>query len=574
MHSTLLLFLGALSSLELSPSPAFLTVQSAEESPLELLNHKALQVTVQRLANEFPELITVLPVGNSRAGRKIDALRLAAGTGNPSILVVANLEGPLAYTSSIVLEEVRALASAYGQDEQITKLLDSTSFYFVPRANPDAAEARFESPLMEMSASGHAIDNDRDGRMGEDSPSDVNGDGFVTWMRVPDPEGEWVSDQTDERILVKAEAEHGEQGKWKLMREAGDPDADEQAGEDPEFDAVVNKNFPARWQEHSADGGLYATDEPEARALIEFVMAHKDISLVVTYGAQDNLVKAPKGIDDDAEATKRVPKKGVYESDAKLLSQLSKEHARITDSKARGDEEDGGSFQLWCYEHRGLLTLNSAVWSPSLDEEKKDEEDEGEDKDEEKAKEEDAERKPSDNAKLLASLESLEEEFERFLDWKSFEHPTLGTVEIGGFAPYAKVEPPVATLTGLADKEGEFLASLGEWLPRLEIAEFTTKDLGGGLLQVEATIVNNSRLPLVTRSAERNRAFTSVEIAITAPRGAKFLGGKERQFLRQLDALGGRAEYSWLITNVKGSIQLSVRSDRAGKATAAPTEVK
>lgn len=571
MHSTLLLFLGALSSPELSSTPPAITVQTDEARPreaLELHDHKDLQVAVQRLANEFPELITVLPIGNSRGGRKIDAVRVAAGMGNPSILVVANLDGPLAYTSSIVLEEARALSAAYGTDERVTQLLDSTTFYFVPRANPDAAEARFKNPLMEVEASGHAIDNDRDGRMGEDSPSDVNGDGFVSWMRVPAPEGEWVSDTTDARILVKADAAFGEQGKWKLMREAGDPDGDEQAGEDPEFDAIVNRNFPARWKEHTAEGGLYATDEPESRALIEFVMAHKDISLVVTYGEQDNLVEAPKGIDDDAKATLRVPKKGVYESDAKLLSQLSKEHARITESKARGNSEDHGSFQLWCYEHRGLLTLNSSIWSPSLDSPKEEEKEEGDEE------ESDEQRKPSDNAKLLASLEALEEDFQRFIEWKSFEHPTLGTVEIGGFAPYARIEPPTEMLAELAAKEGEFLVELGDWLPRLEIAECTFEDLGGGLLRVDATVVNNSRLPLVSRSAERNRAFTSVEVTLSTPRGAQFLGGKQREFLRELAPLGGRAEYSWLVTNVNGPIQLSVRSTHAGNATATPTEVK
>ncbi len=572
MHSTLLLFLGALSPSATSSPPEIIPVQKDEESTLELLDHKALQVAVQRLANEYPELITVLPVGNSRSGRKIDAIRIAAGSGNPSILVVANLDGPLAYTSSLALEEARTLASSYGEDERVTKLLDTTTFYFVPRANPDAAEARFENPLIEVTATGHAIDNDRDGRMGEDSPSDVNGDGFVSWMRVPDPEGEWVEDATDPRILVKADAERGEQGKWKLLREAGDPDGDEKAGEDPEFDAVVNRNFPARWEEHTADGGLYATDEPESRALIEFVLSHQDISLVVTYGEQDNLVKAPKGIADDAPARMRVPKKGVYESDAALIGQLAKEHARITESKARGNDKDNGSFQLWCYEHRGLLTLNSAVWSPTLEAPKADEEDEKTEEAEESKSED--EREASEDAKLLAGLDALEEDFTRFIEWKAFEHPTLGTIEVGGFAPYAKIEPPIEALAELARKEGEFLVELGAWLPRLEITDCTVKDLGGGLLQVEATIENNSRLPLVSRSGERNRMFTSVEVSVVAPRDAKFLAGSQRSFMRQLDELGGRKKYSWLISNANGPVQVSVRSTHAGAAIATPSEVK
>ena len=567
MHSTLLLFLGALGAPEASPQPEIARIQTDEESTLELLDHKSLQVAVQRLANEFPELITVLPVGNSRSGRKIDALRIAAGTGNPSVLVVANLDGPLAYTSSIALEEARMLASAYADDERVKTLLDTTTFYFIPRANPDAAEARFGRYLSEQQASGHGIDNDRDGRMGEDSPSDVDGDGFVAWMRVPDLEGEWTEDTTDPRVLVKADAKFGERGKWKLMREAGDPDGDELAGEDSEFDAAVNRNFPARWEAHTARGGLYATDEPETRALIEFVLAHDDISLVVTYGEQDNLVKPPKGIDDEAKANKRVPKKGVYNSDVALITVLSKEHARITESKARGSDDDAGSFQWWCYEHRGLLTLNSAVWSPSLEPIQLEE---GESKPEKS----DDEREPSDDARLLAGLEMLDEDFTRFIDWKSFEHPTLGKIEIGGFAPYAKIEPPLGQLAELARKEGEFLMELGAWLPRLEIVECTSEKLGSGLLRIKATIENASRLPLVTRSAERNRAFNLVEVAVTATRGTNFLGGKKREFIHELDALGGRAEFTWLLSSVAGPVQVSVISSHAGESIVTPTEVK
>ncbi len=582
MHLTLLLVLGAFGSPAATLTPDPIPTSKNQESSLELLDNKALQVAVQRLANEFPELVTVLPVGNSRTGRKIDALRVAAGSDNPSILVVANLDGPLAYTSSIALEEARNLASAYGDDERITRLLETTTFYFIPRANPDAAAARFAKPLMEVEATGHGIDNDRDGRNGEDSPSDVNGDGFLTWMRVPDPTGEWTLDPSDPRVLIKADPEYGDQGQWKLMREAGDPDGDEAAGEDPKFDAIVNRNFPARWEEHTARAGLYSTDEPESRSLIEFVLAHKDIALVVVYGKQDNLVKAPKGIADDAKAKQNIPAKGIYKSDAALLARLAKKHKELTKSKARGSNEDEGSFQLWCYEHRGLLTLNSAVWSPPLEVDDKskeeDAEEEADDKDEDEDKEADdkskSKRKPSDDAKMLAAFDQIEDSRVRFMEWKTFEHPTLGTVDIGGFAPYARVEPPVKLLAELARKEGEFLIELGDWLPRVTISKCTVKSLGAGLLRVEATIQNSSRLPLATRAAERNRALESVEISILASRGAQFLAGKQREFIRELPALGGQAEFTWLIANAAGPIQVNVRSPHAGEISAVPTEDK
>src|SRR5262249_12838512 len=157
----------------------------------------------------------------SRGGRSLDALRLAgAGAAGdkarPAILLVANLDGARVYSSAVALQHARALAEGYASDAKVKALLDSTTVFIVPRANPDAAEARFATPRYEQHASGPGVDDDRDGRMGEDPPADVNGDGVVAWIRVKDADGEWKEDPTDARALVKADRVKGERGVYKL----------------------------------------------------------------------------------------------------------------------------------------------------------------------------------------------------------------------------------------------------------------------------------------------------------------------------------------------------------------------
>src|SRR5262249_35002174 len=155
------------------------------------------------------------------------------------------------------------------------------------------------------------VDDDRDGRMGEDPPSDVNGDGIVSWIRVKDPDGEWKEDPTDPRALVKADRAKGERGVYKLWPEGRDSDHDEKVAEDAPLDARVDGNFPAGWEQHTPAAGVFPTDEPEARGLCEFVLQHTGLSLVVVYDAQDDLVGDVKSVADEAPYVKRIPQEGV-----------------------------------------------------------------------------------------------------------------------------------------------------------------------------------------------------------------------------------------------------------------------
>ncbi|MFN0243750.1 MAG: M14 family zinc carboxypeptidase [Planctomycetota bacterium] len=551
---------------------------------IPLLDHQQLEAALTRVAAEHPELASIVPVGVSRGGRKIDALRLAAGErkpGRPAILVVANLDGPLVYTSGLALSIAQDLAARYATDAAVKALLDTSTLYFVARANPDGAQARFVSPLAEVRGTGFGIDDDRDGKSGEDAPADVDGDGLVTSMRVPDPEGVWMPDPTDPRALVQADKKKGERGLFHLMPEGRDSDRDEKAGEDPLLDAVVNRNFPQGWAAHKAESGAFPTDEPEARALCDFVLTHKDIALVVTYGALDNLIEKPKSAKDDAPREKLVPAEGVMDSDAALLGEIGTRYQKLTKSKAKGDKSDAGTFQSWCYAQRGLWTLNIAPWSVPLDDAdakggaKSDAkpEEKGDAKPDEKKPEGDEKPKPSDDAKRLKWIDASGESA-RFVPWKPFDHPELGQVEIGGFAPYALVEPPAAEGVRIAAAEREFVTTLGELLARPRIVECTAKDLSGGLWQIDAAIENPSFLPLQSASAKRSEIARPARVTLRLPQSGRILAGNRQELASDLPGSGGRKEFRWLVHGASPSaMRVELDTNNAGTAEAIP-EVK
>ncbi|TAJ16797.1 MAG: hypothetical protein EPO68_10440 [Planctomycetota bacterium] len=575
-----------------APAPQRLDVRLPDS---RLLDNGALEQRMNALAAAHPKLAQSIAVGTSRGGARIGALRLSDGeppAGRPAILVVANIDGPQTFGSALALAHAEAIAAGAASDEKVRAFLARTTLYIVPRANPDAAAARFAKPLLELEATGSGIDDDRDRRVGEDPPADVDGDGVIAWMRWKDPEGEWILDPLDARALVKADAKKGQRGEYKLAIEGRDLDRDETPSEDAPRDAIVNQNFAHDWQEHGAHAGRFPMDEPEARALAEFVLQHKDIALVLTYGALDTLVEKPKSVADNAPPQKRIPQPGWLESDAGLLAELGKRYGELTSNKTKGRGSDAGSFQAWAYQHRGLWSLAIAPWDIPLDgDAKKDEaKAEGaasepsatqpaeskpaESKPSERGKKdkEKDEPKPSDDVKRLKWIDA-NGEGARFVPWKAFQHPELGAVEIGGFAPFARSEPPTAAWSAIAAKELEFLLSLGADLPRIAIEKFEARAQGAGLLEIEAVVVNEALLPAANRAARRAEVSRPLKALLVLPAGAKLVGGQPQTLIRDLDGLG-RRELRWLVVcDRPGRIELRVDSDNAGAATAS-VEVK
>jgi hypothetical protein len=348
---------------------------------------------------------------------------------------------------------------------------------------------------------------------------------------------------------------------------------------------------------------VFPTDEPEVRALCDFVIAHPEIGLVVVYDGLDSLVGEVKSVKDDAPRVKRIPPEGVLESDAKLLGELGKRYRKATESAAKSDAGDAGSFARWCYEHRGLVTLSAKLWDIPLDEKKRKEEKKGaeEGAEEEEGKKEaekqgaeepaeqeektepgarrgggekgagakDDEPKPSDDAKRLKWIDAAgTDEAWRFVPWQAFEHPELGAVEIGGLAPYARIEPPASASGAIAARHLEWFLSLGALVARVRLAEVTREALGEGVERVTAVLQNDAFLPLHSTSARRTETIRPAKVTLVLPAAGKRLAGDPIELVTDLPGSGGRAELAWLVQGPSGmEIAVRVETTHAGAET-------
>src|SRR5690606_25082772 len=116
----------------------------------------------------------------------------------PGVLMVANLEGDHLVGSSHALETVRYLL-ANATTPAVKQMLDNQVVYIFPRLNPDGAELAFAAVKTGQKTNMRPYDDDNDGRIDEDPPEDLNGDGVISVMRVKDPRGAYMIDPADPR---------------------------------------------------------------------------------------------------------------------------------------------------------------------------------------------------------------------------------------------------------------------------------------------------------------------------------------------------------------------------------------
>ncbi|HXJ60409.1 MAG TPA: M14 family metallopeptidase [Verrucomicrobiae bacterium] len=540
------------------------------------LDHKTLTRDARALARSHPAIVHLESACVTT--QKNDVWRLELGSGpeaerrvRPAMLIVAGIEGNDQVGPVSVMRWLETLAGGYQGDDRIKHLLDTTTVYAWPRVNPDAAGHFFAKPRVEIATNDKPVDDDHDGLVDEDGPEDLNGDGLITWMRVEDPEGEYMLDPVDARLLLKADRFKGERGGWQLWTEGRDNDGDKRWNEDGPGGVNFNRNFPYGYRFFATDAGRHPISEVETRALADFVIAHPNIAVAFTFGAADNLVQTPKG-----EAPKRPPT-ALHEEDLAWYRELGKSWRETLGLKKElSASTEPGTFSDWIYFHRGRLSLAARPWSPALqlelaktqgtDAKPKDDAPRKEAAPDDSTKRDQAKDKSADKPKETDNRNEEDRAFLKWIDqhatnlfvpWKKFDHPDFPTqtVEIGGFAPYARTAPPPALLADLTEKQGRFLTELAGKLPRIGVHRIEVKHLGESVYDITAHIENTGVLP--TQLAQGGLTREVLPTRVILKTDTKNILSGQRTVM--LDAIQGHAakEVRWVV-RAKGESKLDL----------------
>jgi murein tripeptide amidase MpaA len=526
----------------------------------------------------YPTLASRAVIGYSYEKRPIWLLTLTnqatgADKDKPAVWIDANIHATELMGTTAALSLAETLLSGYEEDPQVTRLLDRSVYYLVPRINPDgAALAMAANPRYIRSGVRLYPYMDKEEGLHEE---DIDGDGRILQMRIPDPNGDWKVSSLDPRLMQKrGPAEHG--GVYYRLLPEGrlhDYDGFLIKSARPVQGLDFNRNFPFEWRpEHEQEGaGPFPGSEAEIKTLLDFITAHPNINLAITFHTYSRVILRPYST--KADENFETSDLWVYQKLGEIGSQLSgyKNVSTFHDFKYHPKEITTGGFDDWLFDHLGAFTWTIELWDLP---------------DEAGIKE----RKfiewyrDHPHEQDLQILKWLDEHVgpQGYIDWYPYDHPQLGRVELGGWnSMYTWRNPPHALAGAEAARVTPFALALGETLPNLSIHTLAAEALGDGRYHLNLVVENSGFLPTFTSEQGKKRnAARPVRVELELPAGAELLSGRSRVELGHLQGRSNRLEVTslwesgytdhraraeWVIQARPGAtLKLHILSDRAG----------
>jgi murein tripeptide amidase MpaA len=464
------------------------------------------------------------------------------------------------------------LLHGYGNDPEITALLDTRTFYIAPRVQPDGAELYLTTPLtLRSSVRAWPKDEEDEGL----TPADINEDGLILQMRVKDSKGEWRVSEHDARLMVKRRPDELSGDFYRLYTEGflNDYVRGPVKLARPKWGLDQNRNWPANWSTLQRGGGPFPLSEPETRAVATFVESHRNIVILQNYHTMGGVIlRAPCAVGDSAipprdveiyarmgeigEAITGYPCTPVYEAFPELDD--------------RGRRSTAGGFIEWTYDHLGMYSFATELWDlqsrAGIEKPKND------------PMRVVREATEEDGLKLLAfNDEQLGGRM--FVPWQEFEHPQLGTVEIGGWkTKEMRQNAPPEFLPDECERNAKFSVRQAAMTPKLAIGDTEVEKIADDAFVVRAMIVNEGFLPTYgSEMAQRAGIAKPVEVEIEG--GAPIIGKKKQaighlqgrsaargmMFAFGMGKVDNERLVEWLIRGT-APVTITARSEKGGTA--------
>ncbi len=483
---------------------------------------------VEQCAADAPELVTVTTLATTPGGHRFLQVS-CSGTrpeSNPALLLVTGVEATDMASPVVGLEWLQTLCREYGRNDSIKTLLDTTTLYWIPRLNPDAADAFFSTPRREHRLNGRPVDLDRDGRLSEDAGEDLDGDGLITQMRVEDPGGDWTPHPDYPDLMIPVDPVHHNGPRFMIYPEGRDSDRDGLFNEDGAGGVDINTNFSFQYPAFQPGSGPYAMSEPESEALVQFCLDHPNIVSVLSFSPQHNLITPWDHQSDIPEANDdRHPIHKVAAADHPVFKAVADRFRNHFPGRPHSVDNSGGLAQ-WAYFHAGFWSFSAPLWCPP----------------------DTSKDKTMDPDLVLFQWIQEQEWSDRFIPWREISHPDFPkqTVTVGGFAPFAQT-PPSDSLQTISDRLAPFLLQqLGD-LPRLRLDKPTVESLGSSLYRISVRVLNAGWLPTTTEIGRRSRWLPPIRVIPNLSDAHRLIQGDPWVKIDGIKGHSASRQVSWIV---------------------------
>jgi hypothetical protein len=474
-----------------------------------------LQADLRSLEKAYPKFLKHISLGKSYEGREIAAMIVnnpdtGPDTAKPAMYIEANIHGNEIQGGEICLYTIWYLMENYGKIDKITRLVNERAFYIVPTVNPDGRDY-FMHGTGQGARSGHVpVDDDNDYQFDEDGPEDLNGNGVIEQMRKYVPgSGNFRKSSADPRRLEMVKP--GEKGDYVLLGMEGlDHDGDGRVGEDGPGGYDPNRNFAADWQpEYVQNGAMdFPFQLPEAKAVNDFLIAHPNIAGLQTYHNNGGMILRSPG----AESIGEYPA-----SDVRAYDELGKNGERMLPFYRyiviwSGLYTVHGGVTDWANDGLGILSFSNELWnegqyftSPELKEQQKD-----------------------PNSPIAPRVaDNFFNDYLEFgdvlMEWKEFDHPQLGKIEIGGVMKktFGRI-PPRFMNEELCHRNMAFTLYQADEMPQIKIGDTKVEKIGDGVFKIWIDLANEKVAPTILAKAVINNVVRP-DLLIFESKGAEIL---------------------------------------------------
>jgi hypothetical protein len=509
---------------------------------------------MHRIEKAYPNLAKVTSIGKSYKDKEmwlITVSNFSSGDPDkkPAMYIDGNIHSNEIQGAEVALYAAWYVTEMYSSNDWIHKLLDEKTLYIVPTINPDARDHFIHQPNTASSPRSVAD---------EDAFDDLDGDGNITQMRIKDPNGRWVADPDDQRIMLPAKAD--QPGQYTLLGNEGiDNDGDGFVNEDGPGSYDPNRDWAWNWAPRYVQGGAdhYPFTFPENRSVAEFVLAHPNIAAAQSFHNNGGMILRGPGTQTDLRTYSPIDIQ-TYDFLGKLGEEMLPGYKYMIIYKdlytVYGGEID------WLYGARGIVTFSNELWTNFDYFRRQREENEN----------------PRDRSALYRFDKILLFE-EGVVPWKKFNHPQFGEIEVGGFKKAWTRTAPSFMIEDMCHRNMAFTLFHLYHTPRVEVDSVSTKPLSGGLTEVSAVVTNTRVIPTHTLQDSKNKITRPDWVTLT---GGKVISGSilqnrflgiaqeqkhnpERLEIESIPGMG--AVYVRWIVQGKGPFTVTIDSEKGGK---------